>query len=514
MSVSNFLTRQNLAPVLQVNADFFRGYFKKDVNVEQIESLTKNSFVRLTDQIKEDKKFYDLYNRLNKLGYLAEKETILSLLVMANGMKISVIRLIGCSLADFYAKLKQYGIKDDFFKQTNARDIFIKTGLAELRQDNVLYLEMDKLAYGLSKQLMEALGPKLIVKHKLYDNGQLDKFEGEAYRFTARPNEDVEVTVEYGFITKIKFLSDNTYADKIARIYDKKGKLIECTRKLGVKLKDLKNNMVILELIKKGIIPVGEATGARLAWGKQYTDEDGRKFNLEGKSVSLTINNGVVVRVVLIEHNIDLPLTIVYESATQLPVFSFVSKIADKRMAKFNDHYVLGRLSKQSTLEVGGKTWCTFIDYPNYRVKYFIKQGWVSKVEVYDNKNILVRQKTIHLVYDNQGKVTDFIRNMTLEAIVGLNDHTIDYALVRNWIYIANGKPADMPGSKGMIYLGRIIPEGTEYPIAGKLVVKNGIIISFECELAEIDNFYYAVDLNAQKVLFYFNAMAKDTLEH
>ncbi len=357
---------------------------------------------------------------------------------------------------------------------------------------------------------MRALGSKLLIKHKLYDTGQLGRFEGENYKFKNRPGEEVEVTVENGYITKIKFLSDNTYADKIARIYNSQWELVGATRRLGAKIKDLKNNTVFISLNKRGGVPVSEASGARLGWGKVYTHYDGRKFDLAGKEVKLTINNGIVVKVVLIEHDLELPLNVVYELNTHFPVYSSVSKITKERMDAFDGYYVCSRLSSDGTLEAGGRVWCTLSEYPNARIKYFIKQGWVSKVEVYDDENILSREKYIHLVYDKQSKVVDFMRSINLRDISKLSDHTIDYVLSSGFIFISNEKESQKFISKKKISLQKILPPDTKYPVEGRLVIKNGIIDSFESELAETDNFYYALQSKTKKVLFYFNGIGKD----
>ncbi len=95
MLIGRDLKQQNLAPAAQVNMDSFKQYFREDIAFKNVAAESINRFVKMTDDLKEDKDLLYLFNKINKLGQLDEKDTILSLLVMTNGVRMPVIRLLG-----------------------------------------------------------------------------------------------------------------------------------------------------------------------------------------------------------------------------------------------------------------------------------------------------------------------------------------------------------------------------------------------------------------------------------
>lgn len=511
---SSKIQTSTLAPRLYINLDYFKNGFivLKEQNANLPASLKKKKAahrpVTLTNKEREIQFLNEKLAKLEKFGPLSEKQKMIVLLILTNAVKQPVLRTMELKSESFYQRLRKYNITDEFLVNYEVEDLFIKCAIAKRLDDGQLYVDMKDLPWGIDKNRMKILGAgnKLIMKHQLGKGGRLPRFDCESFIFQGREFEEIEIEVREGQVEAIKFLKDNTYAKKIARVYDNESNLINSTRKLGMYLKDLKDNKVIIGLNEQGKLPV--VTGPKIStllWGKKYRDpRTGKEYTLANEEVELTVKEGIIVKVRLLKYNILLPLTVVYEADTKKPVYSCVNRILKERFAAFTNHYVETNLRGDGTLSAGDEEWFALAEYPYYRVRYWVENGWVIKAHILKDDEV-VYKKYINLVRDKKGKIVNFFRRITLDDLAKLDDHSVACTLRSRRMFLAGVK--ENKGNTVRIWLDSVLPKDIQFPLVGKLIIKKGIIHAFEFEGGRAEDFFYVVDKKTGKVVEYFTDM-------
>ena len=505
------ISNDSLSPALKLDTESLKNFFQKFPLAGSFPTEIHNPSAGKTGKAIEDRNIAFLKEKLKKIGELSEKEKMITLLILTNRVKMSAIKTMGRSPTYFYNMMRAYGIDDKLLSKYRARGLFIKCGIAKKNEDGSLELDMKDFPWGIDKNRMKILGRHLRVRHSLEKNGALGRFDCENFRFPGKENEEVELEIEDGVVKAIRFLSDNTYAEGIFLIYENKsGKLIDSTRKLGLRIKDIKDHTVRnVYFNKKGALGFSDKGGLRLKYGPEYRGRDGGVYSLANEEVELMVEEGIIVEVKVFKDNLRLGLNIVYDAKTKKPVYSFVGRIRPGRMKALTNHYVESTLQGDGTLEAGGERWFTINEYGYYPVRYWVKDGWVEKADILKDGKVIYT-KYISLIFnETTKKIVGFLRSKTLEDLSELENHSVVHVLKNESLSIKCGTTDKMV----KVLIKKSLPDGISFPIVGKLRIKKGLIDSFIFEEGKAEDFFYGLDKKTGKVIDYFIDMGEEVFK-
>ncbi len=478
-------------------------YLKNKGAVIPFEQLTSQDFDRLKTEF--------LLKTLSQIRNLSEKEQLIILLTFTHGEKYHIAKILEKSKYKLTQDFEAYGITEEITDNYSYEDILLKSKVGEIDEEGCLKLHINDFLWGVQKEKLQSIKRPIKFTCNLSHKGVLTRFPGEMFVYSDKPYEPVELTVTNGIVEKLKFLKTNAYDSKIALVYDNKNELIDSTKNPGrwFNSKKLTNHKLVAQLTDKGNLPFNYIINSGLQWGETYVDDAGNKFNLKNEKVELEILNNVIVRAKIINQNVILPLIVVYNSVTNLPEYSANTKISENQLKIFNEHYMDTSLASKGNLNLGGVEWFVIEKYNNHKVRVWIKEGFVDRVDVYRD-GVIIDTIYINLVYDENKKTVGFLRKISLGKMKEYKNHYIRYPLISQFIFLNTTDISNALQDKIKIKITQYLPENVKMPYIGYLHIKDGILESFIHENGIIEDIHYAVDEKSGNVIHYFINMTKD----